>query len=83
MTRANRLAIWLLALALLYVGAYSAYRATHTEVWSLDGKPYLIFGSSLGYYFFRPLSYVDGGLTGMNFHIGPHRQAAPAPTASR
>lgn len=73
MARANRTAIWLLALILLYVCTYFAYRSTHTEVWARDGKPYVIFGSSLSYYLFRPASHVDGMLTGMNFHIGPHR----------
>lgn len=73
MARANKIAIWLLALILLYVCTYLAYRSTHTEVWSRDGKPYVIFGSSLSYYFFRPASYLDGALTGMSFHIGPHR----------
>jgi hypothetical protein len=25
------------------------------------------------YYLWRPLTYVDGAMTGMRFHIGPHR----------
>jgi hypothetical protein len=30
-------------------------------------------GGGALYYLWRPLSYVDGSLTGMRFHIGPHR----------
>jgi hypothetical protein len=61
---------------LLYVGAYVAFRQTHNEVWSQDRQRYVIFPESYGpflYYAWRPLSYVDGALTGMRFHIGPHR----------
>lgn len=67
----------LVVLALvLYVGAYVAFRQMRVEVWSRDGQAYVIFphgyGSAL-YYLWRPLSYADGALTGMRFHIGPHR----------
>jgi hypothetical protein len=60
----------------LYV-AYVAFRQTRTEVWQRDQQAYVIFpaggyGAFL-YYAWRPLSYVDGALTGMQFHIGPHR----------
>jgi hypothetical protein len=58
----------------VYLGGYCAYRASNTEVWEVDGISYVIFGSRLSYYVFRPLTYIDGGLTGMRFHIGPHQR---------
>ena len=58
----------------VYLGGYFAYRASNTEVWEVDGMSYVIFGSRLSYYLFRPLTYIDGGLTGMRFHIGPHQR---------
>ncbi len=57
-----------------YLGGYFAYRATNTEVWEADGMSYVIFGSRLSYYLFRPLTYIDGAITGMRFHIGPHQR---------
>ncbi|MCX8038648.1 MAG: hypothetical protein N3D11_16665 [Candidatus Sumerlaeia bacterium] len=60
---------------LVYAAAYIAFRLTHTQVWERDGNAYIIFPKDMPvvYYVFRPLSYVDGALTGMRFHIGPHR----------
>ena len=57
-----------------------AFRASHVEVWPRDGRRYLIIPSSARwlYYLYRPLMYVDGALTGMRFHIGPHGEAAGA-----
>lgn len=67
----------LLAIAfLLYVGAYVWFRQTSAEVWERDKQAYVIFPASYRgalYYLWRPLSYVDGAVTGMRFHIGPHR----------
>jgi hypothetical protein len=67
----------LLAIALvLYVGAYLSIRQSSTEIWDRDKQAYVIFPAGYGgalYYLWRPLSYVDGSLTGMHFHIGPHR----------
>jgi hypothetical protein len=61
----------------LYVGAYVWFRQTSTEIWERDKQAYVIFPAGYGggalYYLWRPLSYVDGSLTGMRFHIGPHR----------
>ena len=66
-----------LLVLLLYVGAYVWFRQTSTEIWERDKQPYVIFPAGHGggalYYLWRPLSYVDGSLTGMRFHIGPHR----------
>ena len=61
---------------LVYVGAYVAFRQARIEVWQRDQQAYVIFPAGYGallYYAWRPLSYVDGALTGMRFHIGPHR----------
>jgi hypothetical protein len=59
----------------LYVGTYLWFRQSSTEVWERDKQAYVIFPTGYGstlYYLWRPLSYVDGSLTGMRFHIGPH-----------
>ena len=61
---------------LLYVGAYVAFRQSHTEVWERDKRAYVLFPESYGrplYYAWRPLAYLDAALTGMQHHIGPHR----------
>jgi hypothetical protein len=68
----------LLAMAVLvYVGAYVIFPHARTEVWQRDQPAYVTFpdggSGALLYYAWRPLSYVDGALTGMRFHIGPHR----------
>ena len=60
----------------LYVGTYVIFRQTHIEVWERDQQAYVIFPDGYGvalYYLWRPLLYVDGTLTAMRFHIGPHR----------
>ena len=60
----------------LYVGAYVWFRQSSTEIWERDKQAYVIFPAGYGgalYYLWRPLSYVDGNLTGMRFHIGAHR----------
>ena len=65
-----------IALVLIaYVLVYSGLRVSWTEVWAKDGNAYMIFplGEEWVYYLFRPLSYVDGAMTGMMFHIGPHQ----------
>jgi len=56
-----------------YVGTYLMFRVTNTEIWEVDGRSYVIFGSRFTYYLFRPLSYIDGAATEMRFHIGPHQ----------
>jgi hypothetical protein len=67
----------LLVIALaFYVGAYVGFRQTHIEVRERDKQAYVIFPEGYGatlYYLWRPLTYVDGALTRMRFHIGPHR----------
>jgi hypothetical protein len=71
----RRLQSWLLVLVLLYAASYLLFRQTHVEVWEQDRRAYVIFAADarLLYYLWRPLTYLDGALTGMRFHIGPHR----------
>lgn len=59
----------------VYLISYAAFRQANIEIWEKDQKAYVIFPESpvALYYFYRPLSYIDSKLTGMNFHIGPHR----------
>jgi hypothetical protein len=77
MGRLGNLVLLVLAIYLgSYVGSYVAFRQTNQEVWPKDNQTYVIFpagavGHAL-YYVWRPLSYADGALTGMRFHIGPH-----------
>lgn len=63
-----------LALVFVYIAGYVAFRATHRKVWERNGRAYVIFPESayLLYLAFRPLSYLDGALTGMSTHLGPH-----------
>lgn len=44
-------------------------------MWERDGRAYVIFpaGAPAVYYLYRPLSYLDGALTGTGSHLGPHR----------
>jgi len=69
----NKAIIVVAVILAAYIGVYAAYRTTNTEVWEVDGMSYVIFGSRLNYYLFRPLTYIDGAITGMRFHIGPHQ----------
>ena len=73
MSKAVRLIVLVLA---LYVVTYAVFRQTHIEVWERDKQAYVIFPEGYGvalYYLWRPLSYVDGAVSKMRFHIGPHR----------
>lgn len=68
---------WILSAALFlaaYLGSYVWFRQSRVEVWEKDGKAYVIFPADgkAAYYLYRPLTYLDGMLTGMRFHIGPH-----------
>jgi len=74
MSRFMTLVVLLLA---IYAGSYAVFRQTNQEVWPKDKQTYVMFPSgALGqalYYAWRPLSYADSTLTGMRFHVGPHR----------
>jgi hypothetical protein len=65
----------LLILFLIYIASYVAFRQTHIEVWERDKSAYVIFplNASFLYFVWRPLTYLDASITGMRFHIGPHR----------
>ena len=65
----------IIVLFLFYVLSYIWIRQTHMEVWEKDNNAYVIFPADkvFLYYLFRPISYVDGNLTGVKFHIGQHR----------
>ena len=70
----KRASIALAVLLVAYLGSYVCFRVMHVERWQRDGRDYVIFPeSSAVYYLYRPLTYLDAQLTGMRFHIGPHR----------
>ncbi len=68
------------ALVALYIGGYLVYRAKHVQVWQVDDRTYVMFGSGAAWYLFRPVSRLDAAATGMRFHLGPHR---PPPETAR
>lgn len=68
---------WIILIAIvltLYFLSYIIFRQSNSQVWEKDGKAYVIFPTNKVYlyYLYRPLSYIDGNLTGMQFHIGEH-----------
>jgi hypothetical protein len=71
----RRLVRWIAALLILYVAGYVLFRQVNIEVWAKDGHAYVMFPEKAAwtFYAFRPLTYIDSALTGMRFHIGPHR----------
>jgi hypothetical protein len=72
----SRIISFVIATRLLYVGAYIVFRQSHVETWQRDKQAYVIFPETYGgplYYAWRPLSYLDTAITGMQHHIGPHR----------
>jgi hypothetical protein len=73
--------VWIVVVVVaLYVASYLGVRAANVELWARDGRPYVIIplSSRWLYYFYRPIMYLDGAITGMGFHIGPHREPSPA-----
>ena len=73
----GRLAKSMLLLLAIYTSSYVAFRQANQEVWAKDQHTYVIFSAgAIGqalYYLWRPLSYLDSALTGIRFHVGPHR----------
>lgn len=67
------LTFWSLMLT-VYVLGYLVIRATSVEKWERDGQNYIIFPAwpRSVYYIYRPMAYLDGRITGMRFHQGPH-----------
>lgn len=59
----------------MYFSTYFLIRLTRAEIWEKDGNAYVIYPEDKVYlyYLHRPLSYVDGAITGMKFHIGRHK----------
>jgi len=62
--------------AILYFAGYGILRSQSVEKWDRDGHEYLIFPRKpvALYYIYRPLALLDGKLTGLRFHIGPHKE---------
>jgi hypothetical protein len=62
-------------LVFIYISSYAIFRQTNIEIWEKDGQAYVIFPADKVYlyYLFRPVSYIDGIITGMRFHIGAHQ----------
>lgn len=70
------LARFALAVLTLYVTSYIVLRSRWTHKWERDDRNYMMFPASplWIYYLYRPLCHVDGRLSGLGFHIGPHRE---------
>ena len=65
--------IFIIIISVIYISSYLIFRQTHIEIWEQDRQAYVIFPENkILYYLYRPLSYADGKLSGMNFHIGEH-----------
>jgi len=60
---------------ILYLLSYGLFRTLRSEVWAEDNNTYVIYPSSpiALYYAYRPLAYIDGLVTGVGTHVGPHR----------
>ena len=73
---ARSIALPALAALACYVLSYVVFRSNSVEVWPRDGHAYVIVPAEARWlhHVFRPLMYADGLLTGMRFHIGPHRE---------
>jgi hypothetical protein len=64
----------ILILFFIYLFGYIFIRQTHIEIWEKDKKAYVIFPQDkILYYMYRPLSLIDGKITGIGIHIGPHQ----------
>lgn len=62
---------------LAYALSYVQFRQSHMERREADGHQYVIYpvAHPLIYRIHRPLMYLDGAVTGMRFHIGPHPES--------
>lgn len=70
----RRVLFSILVLFLIYFSGYLFIRQTHVEIWEKDKIEYVIFPQDkILYYMYRPVSLIDGRLTGMRFHTGPHQ----------
>jgi hypothetical protein len=69
----RKILIFALVLFSLYLISYIWLRQTRAETREQDGKVYVIFPEDkVLYYIVRPASYIDGKITGIDFHIGQH-----------
>jgi hypothetical protein len=73
--KSKKLFLGVIILVAVYVASYLVFRRLHVQTWEEDGKDYLIFPKNYvwTYHLYRPLCYVDGAMTDMRFHIGPHQ----------
>jgi len=64
----------ILAVLVLYVGAYAVFRTVNAAPYPFFGKTYVIYPHDQRwlYVLFRPMAYADDWLTGMGAYIGPH-----------
>jgi hypothetical protein len=70
----KRLLLILVVFLVAYMGSYVWFRSARVERWDRDGREYVIYPQQPAlYYLYRPLAYLDAQITGMRFHIGPHR----------
>jgi hypothetical protein len=70
----KKIIIFILGVLLLYIASYILVCRAHIEIWEKDKNAYVIFPENkILYYMYRPISLIDGKLTGMRFHIGPHQ----------
>ncbi|HEX8288751.1 MAG TPA: hypothetical protein VF556_12180 [Pyrinomonadaceae bacterium] len=70
----RKITVMVFALSLIYISGYFILRQTDQEIWESGGKVYVIFPEDkILYYLYRPMSIIDEKLTGIKFHIGPHR----------
>jgi hypothetical protein len=73
-TTGKRITIFICLALFAYVLSYACVRTALVQRWDKDGKDYVIFPkkSLFLYYAYRPVALLDGKITGMRFHIGPH-----------
>ena len=70
----RKILITILIIFTTYISSYIFIRQTHIEIWEKDKNAYVIFPQDkILYYMYRPISLIDGKITGMRFHIGQHQ----------
>ncbi len=70
----RKILIALTLIVFLYISSYIFIRQTHIEIWEKDKNAYVIFPENkILYYIYRPISLIDGKITGIGIHIGHHQ----------
>lgn len=69
----KKIVIGVMILVAIYFCSYLVVRQSYAQVWEQDNNIYVLFPNAPTYYLYRPLTYPDAMITGMRFHIGPHR----------